>query len=77
MPVLDEATIQRLMDRIEITRATILDYLSRAGLTEGVTRRTIPCPCCETGAVQFAHDGTHTKHIRARCSTAGCVAWID
>lgn len=37
--------------------------------------REFPCPICRTGTLKLeAVDPT--EHIRAKCSTAGCVRWV-
>lgn len=35
----------------------------------------IPCPVCKTGTLYFSVHSN--KHVHARCSTAGCVAWME
>jgi hypothetical protein len=36
---------------------------------------TIPCPACKTGVLCYA---VHSNgHIHAKCSTDGCVCWME
>lgn len=41
----------------------------------GVTGR-VPCPACDGGTLSYSVAGNN-GHIHARCSTAGCVAWME
>ncbi len=37
---------------------------------------TIPCPVCTTGTLGYRR-AAYNGHIHARCSTEGCVAWME
>ena len=39
-------------------------------------RGAISCPVCSTGSLQYSIAG-YNGHIHARCSTEGCVAWME
>lgn len=34
------------------------------------------CPICTTGELSYSRS-TYNGHVHARCSTAGCVAWME
>jgi hypothetical protein len=34
------------------------------------------CPICKTGQLQYNRSG-YNMHVYARCSTEGCVAWME
>lgn len=34
------------------------------------------CPICQTGKLKYSRS-TYNGHVHARCSTAGCVAWME
>lgn len=36
----------------------------------------IPCPVCEGGTLHFSRAG-YNGHIHARCSTKGCMNWME
>jgi hypothetical protein len=36
----------------------------------------IPCPVCAKGTLRYSRAG-YNGHIHARCSTVGCVAWME
>lgn len=36
----------------------------------------IPCPICKSGKVNYSR-AAYNGHVHARCSTAGCVAWME
>lgn len=36
----------------------------------------IPCPCCESGELRYSV-ASYNGHMHGRCSTAGCVSWME
>ena len=36
----------------------------------------IVCPVCESGALRYSR-ASYNGHVHARCSHAGCVAWME
>jgi hypothetical protein len=34
------------------------------------------CPVCNTGTLRYSRDLSN-GHVHARCSTEGCVAWME
>ena len=44
------------------------NYYSGAGKME--------CPVCKTGTLKYSRAG-YNGHVHARCSTDGCVAWME
>ena len=44
------------------------NYISGAGVME--------CPVCKTGKLRYSRAG-YNGHVHARCSTDGCVAWME
>lgn len=61
-----------------MARLAIVDHLGlpwRHG-TPGASG-SIGCPCCGgKGSLAFSRSG-YNGHINARCSTAGCVSWME
>lgn len=53
-------------------RKAITDHI---GYAKGVSG-TIPCPVCTTGTLSYTRAASN-GHIHARCSTEGCVAWME
>jgi len=37
---------------------------------------SIPCPVCKTGTLHYSVAG-YNGHMHGRCSTGGCVAWMQ
>lgn len=37
---------------------------------------SMDCPICRTGKLQYERS-SHNGHVHARCSTDGCVAWME
>lgn len=42
---------------------------------EGKSGR-IPCPVCTVGSLAYSRAGIN-GHVHARCSTTGCVSWME
>lgn len=36
----------------------------------------MPCPVCSKGNLKYSRSG-YNGHVHARCSTSGCVAWME
>lgn len=72
-----DAEITKRMNDIGKVRAAIVTHLGgpwkkrMAGNAGSIT-----CPACETGCVNYSRSG-YNGHIHARCSTPGCVAWME
>ena len=37
----------------------------------------LPCPICKEGTVDFMISDHSNGHIHGRCSTPGCVRWVE
>lgn len=37
---------------------------------------SLPCPVCKTGTIRYSVASVN-GHMMARCSTAGCVSWME
>ena len=49
--------------------------IEHAGGRKGI-KGALPCPCCEGGELSYSVAGNN-GHIHARCSTQGCVQWMQ
>lgn len=36
----------------------------------------IPCPCCDGGTLRYSV-ASYNGHMHGRCTTAGCVSWME
>lgn len=36
----------------------------------------LPCPCCDGGTLQYSV-ASYNGHMHAKCTTAGCVSWME
>jgi hypothetical protein len=72
----DERAMKESMERYGKARAAIVAHLG-GPWKKGASGASavIDCPCC-AGKLQFSRAG-YNGHIHARCSTAGCVAWME
>lgn len=59
---------QRTHSDFEDDEAVSKDYVSGAGVMD--------CPVCKSGKLQYSCASVN-GHVHARCSTAGCVAWMQ
>ena len=55
-----------------LVRAAIISHLNGAKGGAG----TIDCPACKTGTVRYSRAECN-GHVHARCSTEGCVSWME
>jgi hypothetical protein len=72
----DEKAANESIGRIDTVRAAVVAHLGgpwKKGTPAG--GGAIPCPCCG-GTVAFSRAG-YNGHIAARCSTGGCVSWME
>jgi hypothetical protein len=37
---------------------------------------SMPCPVCKTGTLRYSR-AAYNGHVHGRCSTDGCVAWME
>ena len=74
----EEAEWQRRFQDTALARRRIVEFLGgpwKRGMdgTQGV----IDCPVCESQeSLSFSRSG-YNGHIHARCSTIGCVSWME
>lgn len=74
-----EAQDREWSERLERTgkaRAAIVEHCGgpwKRGMSG--SQGTIECPCCG-GKLSFSRSG-YNGHIHARCSTEGCVRWME
>ena len=67
---LDAARVSELVTVIALISAHAGEYPGTGA---------IPCPVCKTGTIAYAlYGGRRTRRaMRARCSTAGCIAFLS
>lgn len=72
----EDAEDKKRWENLSKARAAIVAHLG-GPWKRGTTGAggTIECPVC-AGALQFTRAG-YNGHIHARCSTAGCVSWME
>lgn len=64
--------VSESFSRITLVRAAIVKATNKARQVSG---RLNPCPACGSGTVHFA---VHFNgHIHAKCTTEGCVCWME
>ena len=69
--------IEKVFRDIQAAREAIVEKIGpyKCGVTHGVSGK-IPCPVCGTGTLNYSRAGMN-GHIHARCSTDGCVMWME
>lgn len=60
------------MNRMAVAMAAVLPFRK----THRGRSAEIDCPVCKTGRLGFAIAASN-GHCHARCTTAGCVAWME
>lgn len=74
-----EAEFERQTQNVFTARAAIVQYLQSIKAPKDV-QGSISCPICSTqehqGTLRFS-SSSYNGHIRAKCSTPGCVHWIE
>lgn len=68
----EDREINLIFTKIEKVSEAIDFHHNSTGQWSG----NIPCPACKTGQVSFSIARCN-GHRRARCSTEGCVAWLE
>jgi hypothetical protein len=71
------AEVKESHQRIMIARKAIVDRCGgpwKKGYEQQSGR--FPCPCCGIGTLAYSRSG-YNGHVHARCSTEGCVAWVE
>ena len=58
-------------------RTAIVAHMDERGTRKTNTSSALPCPCCDGGTLAYRCAGAYNGHIHARCSTEGCVAWME
>lgn len=72
-----EAYIKTFLQRLSVVRPAIQADIETNGWQNQSVSNAIPCPVCETGTVNYTYAGKVNGHISARCSTEGCVQWME
>ena len=73
---INEYVKQFIPRMVKVRNAIVDDIKARGTLKKGVSGQ-ITCPECGTGTVDYTYAGNYNRHIHARCSTEGCVAWME
>jgi hypothetical protein len=66
----EKAEQRASIERIGTARLAILEVGAKPR-----SAGNLPCPVCKAGTLHWTM--ASNKHIHARCSTAGCVAWME
>jgi hypothetical protein len=80
-------TLEEVAEQIERDRKAVRDYsTARKAITDEIgpfvrgkspgVGGEIPCPVCTTGTLRYSR-AMSNGHVHARCSTDGCVAWME
>lgn len=71
------AELDKRMEATGVARKAIVESLGghwKKGM--GSSSGNITCPVCTKGRLSFSRSG-YNGHIHARCSTEGCVSWME
>ena len=68
----DEARSHQDVINMGIARKAIMAHHASTGENRGA----IPCPVCTSGTLGYRR-ATSNGHVAAKCSTGGCVAWME
>ena len=74
----EERQTNEYVQRIANARQAIVNHLGgpwKRGKT-GSSQGEIDCPVCSEGQLRFTRSG-YNGHIHARCTTDGCVGWME
>lgn len=67
----------RAMNRTITARIDAKDHAKKLGYGKGRGGvGSLKCPCCEDGHIQYSVASVN-GHMHARCSTGGCVSWME
>lgn len=69
--------IAELLANVKTARFVIMEQIEERGQKKANVTGQVPCPICELGTVSYSRAGRYNGHITAKCSTAGCVEWIE
>lgn len=72
-----EREMRRFLENMGKARTAIVAHIEARGKKDRDDAGTLPCPCCEGGTLAYRYAGAYNGHIHARCSTEGCVAWME
>ncbi len=72
-----EQATKRLIQNIGAARAAIFAHIEARGKKGQDDAGALNCPCCEGGDLSYRYAGSYNGHVHARCSTDGCVAWME
>jgi hypothetical protein len=72
-----EASTKRFLAGMSLARPAIVTHIKERGQWEQSVNGAIPCPVCVTGTLGYRYAGAYNGHIHARCSTEGCVSWME
>lgn len=61
------------LEEMTTARASIIKMIGKDHTDE---QGEVPCTKCEGGMLQFRRSG-YNGHIHARCTTDGCLMWME
>ena len=67
----------RHTEHMVAARRAIMAFVKEGDALKENTAGRIPCPNCKTGTLHFRRAGAYNGHVHARCTTEGCVAWME
>ena len=68
---------RRLNDMVSVRQAIVKQLTDEDNLHHNVGGGQIDCPACGKGIVNYTYAGAYNGHIHARCTTNGCVNWME
>lgn len=72
-----ERKLNQMVENIGKARAAIVQAIGPERKKQSLSGR-IDCPVCgNSSCLGFTYAGSYNGHIHARCSTEGCVRWME
>lgn len=72
-----DAFIAQFMKRMVVVRPAIEADIETRNMKKRSCQGIIDCPACAAGKVHYSYAGNVNGHIHARCTTKGCVEWME
>jgi hypothetical protein len=73
----DNAALERRMDDMRIAIPACREDAKQKGFGKGHGGQgSIACPVCKTGTLRYSVAG-YNGHMHGRCSTQGCMSWMQ
>jgi hypothetical protein len=73
----DEAEMNRRLDQLRVAIPACREDAKSKGLGRGNGGYgSIPCPVCKMGTLRYSV-ASYNGHMHGRCTTAGCMSWMQ